>query len=178
MTKAIKGNIIIFNFEKCIFSIPPNNEDFDNDRESDFDMSDEYDDDEYEYEEEEEEEEDDDDDDDDDDEDEDVERVKRIDGFDNYSVSNHGRVRNDKTNRILKPGLYGEGYHTVNLYKNKKKKPHSVHRLVGLAFIQNPENRPKVDQIDEVNTNNHVRNLRWVTKWTESWQTNEQHERF
>jgi hypothetical protein len=70
---------------------------------------------------------------DEDDDDDIVEIFKRIDEFDNYSISNHGNVRNDTTNRILKPSKNSDGYHNINLYKDKKAKNHSVHRLVGLA---------------------------------------------
>ena len=37
----------------------------------------------------------------DDEEDDNIERFKKIDGYPNYSISNHGRIRSDKFNRIL-----------------------------------------------------------------------------
>ena len=42
-----------------------------------------------------------------------VATFKNIEGFENYSVSDHGNVRNDKTGRILK-GRVGNGYIRVS----------------------------------------------------------------
>ncbi len=92
------------------------------------------------------------------------EMFKKIDGYDIYSVSNLGNVRNDETNRILKGGKNnGHGYLAVNLYKNGKQSTRLIHRLVVNAFIENPENKPFVDHINGDILNNCVDNLRWAT---------------
>lgn len=63
-----------------------------------------------------------------------------IDGVEyNYSVSTHGRVRNDKTGQFLKPSVIRDGYLQVGLYKDKKTKQLQVHRLVAIMFIPNDE---------------------------------------
>ena len=87
-----------------------------------------------------------------------------IDGFDNYLVSNFGNVKNSKTNRILKPGNDKDGYKLINLCKNGKVKNFKVHRLVGNAFLENPDNKPVIDHIDEDKANNNVMNLRWCSQ--------------
>ena len=45
--------------------------------------------------------------------------LKKIEGFENYSVSDLGNVRNDKTGRILKEKENRYGYFEVTLMKNK-----------------------------------------------------------
>lgn len=81
-----------------------------------------------------------------------------------YSVSNLGRVRNDKTGRILKQKTEKDGYFEVTLHRKAKQKTYRVHRLVALAFIpQLDKNRNEVDHIDYNKKNNRVDNLRWLT---------------
>lgn len=93
-----------------------------------------------------------------------------------YEVSNMGRVRSldrgniDSTGRkqhfkgmILKQGKDNSNYLVVVLSKNGKTKTFRVHRLVAEAFIPNPENKPCVDHINTIRTENEVANLRWAT---------------
>jgi hypothetical protein len=110
-----------------------------------------------------------------------------IDGFEGlYEISNLGKVKSlgriviypkscyDKSNegvyrpeRILKHKI--KGYAGVTLSNGKNKIYPNVHRLVALAFIPNPNNKPCVNHIDNNKQNNCVSNLEWVT-WAENIQ--------
>lgn len=59
--------------------------------------------------------------------------------------------------------LTHDGYLFVKLTKNKIKTCIKVHRLVAMAFIPNPENKPQVNHKDGNKTNNTICNLEWVT---------------
>lgn len=81
---------------------------------------------------------------------------------DSYSISNLGRIRNDKTNRILKPQIR-QGYLTVGIKINKKHKNLDIHRLLAIYFLENPNNLSYVDHINQNRLDNRLENLRWVT---------------
>ena len=51
-----------------------------------------------------------------------IEQFRLIDGYDNYEISSHGRVRNNKTSRILKPSTNKDGYKHIVLTKDKQNK--------------------------------------------------------
>ena len=87
---------------------------------------------------------------------------KPIDVNPKYSVSNFGRVRNNKTNKILSPRNL-RGYQRVAFYVDGKPADFRIHRLVAKAFIPNPENKPQVNHINGNKSDNHVNNLEWCT---------------
>ena len=92
-----------------------------------------------------------------------VEVWKHLVNYENYEVSSFGKVRNKNTGRILKPGCHG-GYMSVGLSNvGKTKKTSSVHRLVALTFLNNPENKPQVNHKDKNRSNNNINNLEWAT---------------
>ena len=59
---------------------------------------------------------------------------KTVPNYDNYEVSNLGRVKSNYRNKILKP-TKGKPYFKVGLYKDKKQKKFCVHQLVAMAFL-------------------------------------------
>lgn len=95
---------------------------------------------------------------------EDNEEWRDISDFPNYKVSNLGRILNIKRNRILNLSPNNHGYIQVFLYKNGKGYAKSVHRLVATEFIENIDNKPEIDHINTIKTDNRVENLRWVTR--------------
>jgi len=88
-------------------------------------------------------------------------------GFVDYEVSNYGRVKSLKfgRSRILKPGIMPAGHHVINVLRNGKQQTRLVHRLVALAFLNNPDNYPVVRHLDDDPSNNSVTNLAWGTHY-------------
>lgn len=92
---------------------------------------------------------------------------KDIEGFEGrYQVSNLGNVRslrykNQKLVKKLTLRTNNHGYKVTGLGENGKTKFVLVHRLVAMAFIDNPNNYPIVNHKDENPLNNHVDNLEW-----------------
>ena len=93
-----------------------------------------------------------------------------------YQVSNLGNVKSlDRSinqinnsiryynGKLLNKKLESNGYYRVNLNKEGLSKNFSVHRLVAIAFIENSKNKPQVNHINGIKTDNFFENLEWTT---------------
>ena len=87
----------------------------------------------------------------------------KIKGYEDYLIPNKGEVYSAKSNKFLKPIFHSCGYIQIALYKNGERKTYYVHRLVILNFSSNELNKPCVNHINCIKTDNRIENLEWVT---------------
>lgn len=93
-----------------------------------------------------------------------TEQWRTIEGFENYEVSDFGRVRNAETGCIRKLHKNRYGYAAVALCSHGKAKSKQVHQLVARAFVENKGGYTEVNHIDENKTNNKASNLEWCSR--------------
>ena len=95
------------------------------------------------------------------------EEWRTIQEFPKYEVSTLGKVRNKDTLHILHFFTQNSGYDVISFSKSKGKDKRSIkrtiHRLVAIAFLPNPNNLKYVNHIDGNKHNNTVSNLEWCT---------------
>jgi hypothetical protein len=93
----------------------------------------------------------------------DREEIKKVEGYDNYWVSNFGNVySSNKGDKLI---LHNRnGYKGVCLYRSGLFKNCYVHRLVAKHFVDNPDNKKYVNHINENKTDNRASNLEWATR--------------
>lgn len=92
--------------------------------------------------------------------------MKPIKGFEGkYTIDTMGNVTTVKTGiKRLASINKNTGYYVVTLYEKNKGYPRYIHRLVAQTFISNPEDKPEVNHINGIKTDNRVDNLEWVTR--------------
>lgn len=92
---------------------------------------------------------------------------REIPDFPGYSVSNMGRIRNDRTDRIMALQINQHGIVHVGLFRDGKQHKRGVALLVCEAFLP-PPSPPTFDtpiHLDGDLTNNHIDNLMWRPRW-------------
>ena len=90
---------------------------------------------------------------------------KKINGFENYKISNDGEVMNGE-GKFLKPFKTNSGYLQIHLFKDGKRHKEYIHRLVAEYFVIRPRSIMfnEVNHIDGNKKNNSANNLEWVTR--------------
>ena len=91
-------------------------------------------------------------------------RLKRIEDFPNYFVSEFGKVFTNKRNFLeeIEPYIYA-GYRYVILHNNGIDKHYKISKLVALYFVENSMNKPIPNHIDGNKSNDVYTNLEWST---------------
>lgn len=100
--------------------------------------------------------------------------LKNFEGI--YEISLTGIVRSTLIRRAksgrtpsgkpLRQILSRSGYYQIYLRKTVNRasqKPFFIHRLIAINFIPNPENKPCINHINSIRTDNSIANLEWVT---------------
>lgn len=88
-----------------------------------------------------------------------------------YYISNLGNVRRRSYDKRRRTGEFipvpifitNKGYGVIPITVNNRRVNQSIHRLVATAFIKNPDNKPEVNHINHIRSDNRALNLEWVT---------------
>ncbi len=96
-----------------------------------------------------------------------LKNMKEVPGYSGYFVSKSGVIisfRKYKAGNMHKPHLSDDGYLRCTLSTGGGSRIHSsIHRIVAMAYVDNPNNLPEVNHIDGDKFNNHFTNLEWAT---------------
>jgi len=79
-----------------------------------------------------------------------------------YGISPKGKVYSFYLKKCLIPNIGRDGYYKIELNKDSIRFKTSIHRLLGITYIPNPNNYLTIDHIDRNKTNNTLSNLVWA----------------
>lgn len=88
---------------------------------------------------------------------------RQIKGFEHYLVSRRGKVWSVGSKQFVKHWTNNKGYKRVELWVGGVRNWRFVHRLVGSAFLDNPESKSQINHKDWDIEFNWLKNLEWVT---------------
>jgi hypothetical protein len=90
--------------------------------------------------------------------------MREIKGYEGiYAIDKASTIYNIQTGEIKHPTVGNHGYHSIDLYRNGKRKTLLVHRLMAETFIPNPISKRTVNHKDGNKLNNVLSNLEWAT---------------
>ena len=81
-----------------------------------------------------------------------------------YKIYSNGDLHNAKTNKYKTWVKDTNGYMRCQIWINNKSKMISQHRILAEYFIENKMNKPQVNHINGVKSDNRIENLEWVTQ--------------
>lgn len=79
-----------------------------------------------------------------------------------YFITSEGSIFSLNQNRFLTP-KYRNGYQVIEYYEDGKRKRLYIHRILATLFMPNPENKPEINHINGIKSDNRIENLEWCT---------------
>ena len=88
--------------------------------------------------------------------------IKGLEGL--YEVSNLGKIKSVRSNKVMAPRMTPTGYERVTLPTNEGRRDFYIHRLVAEVFCTKPDGCNVVNHLDNNTRNNRADNLEWTTQ--------------